>query len=265
MYGGNANFYNLGLLEYPLILEVLTDIAPDGRLDHPVDRRRFRQGARPGRDPESLRLPDRDGPADGERHQAGRHRHRPSPPRRRLPQAGHRLCPGRELSSRRRISPRSSPTAPSARVKYAVERKDPAEDRYLAAIVDAAGAERIVSGIGERPAIVHLTRSGSPASPPARSRIAPHLSTAILAALKAGDVAAAEALRAKFLAFEDQRDANSPIVVLHDGVRLAGIADTGPLQPFLANLDEDGSRAVGAAAQGASATRMRASRGRPAA
>ena len=28
LYGGNANFYNLGLLEYPLTLEVLSGIAP---------------------------------------------------------------------------------------------------------------------------------------------------------------------------------------------------------------------------------------------
>ena len=30
LYGGNANFYNLGLLEYPLTLEVLSGIAPKG-------------------------------------------------------------------------------------------------------------------------------------------------------------------------------------------------------------------------------------------
>ena len=28
MYGGNANFYNVGLIEYPLLLELLNDIAP---------------------------------------------------------------------------------------------------------------------------------------------------------------------------------------------------------------------------------------------
>ena len=33
LYGGNANFYNLGLLEYPLTLEVLAGIAPGRRLD----------------------------------------------------------------------------------------------------------------------------------------------------------------------------------------------------------------------------------------
>ena len=74
-------------------------------------------------------------------------------------------------------------------VKYAVERKDPADDKYLAAIVEAAGAERIVSGIGERPAIVHLTRFGLGAFTSGSVCIAPHMSMAVLRALKAGDVA----------------------------------------------------------------------------
>ena len=47
-----------------------------------------------------------------------------------------------------------------------------------------------------------------------------------------------------FLTFEDERDRISPMVVLHDGVRVAGIADTGPLQPFLANLDAAGAAAI---------------------
>src|SRR5207244_13073621 len=91
---------------------------------------------------------------------------------------------------------------------------------------------------------VHLTKFCLQGFTSGSVCIAPHLSSAVLAALKAGDIAAAESLRAKFLAFEDQRDARSPIVVLHDGVRLAGITDTGPLQPFLANLDAESLAAV---------------------
>ncbi len=155
---------------------------------------------------------------------------------------------GRRNISRRATSPALLADGAVCSVKYAVERKDPAEDRYLAAIVEAVGTERIVSGIGERPAIVHLTRFGLAGFTSGSVAIAPHLSMAILKALKAGDIAAAEALRAKFLPFEDQRDAHSPIVVLHDGVRLAGIAETGPLQPYLANLDAAQSGAAAAAA-----------------
>jgi len=62
-------------------------------------------------------------------------------------------------------------------------------------------------------------------------------------------VPTAERLRATFLPFEDQRDAHSPIVVLHEGVREAGIAATGPIQPYLANLDEVTLRPVGEAAR----------------
>jgi dihydrodipicolinate synthase/N-acetylneuraminate lyase len=134
-------------------------------------------------------------------------------------------------------------------LKYAVERRQPSQDPYLAAIVEAVGTERLVSGIGERPAIVHWTEFGLRAFTSGSVSIAPHLSTAILEALKAGDTAAANALRQRFLPFEDQRDAHSPIVVLHDGVAAAGIARTGPLQPYLANLEEPALGAVGEAAR----------------
>ena len=146
-------------------------------------------------------------------------------------------------------------------MKYAVERKDPAEDAYLAAIIEAAGTERIVSGMGERPAVVHLTKFGLAGFTSGSVTIAPHLSMAMLGALKAGDVAAAEAIRGKFLAFEDLRDRHGQIVVLHDGVRLAGIADTGPLQPFLANLEEAAARRGRRRRRRRSARRTRASRG----
>jgi dihydrodipicolinate synthase/N-acetylneuraminate lyase len=134
-------------------------------------------------------------------------------------------------------------------LKYAVERKDPAEDRYLASIIEAAGTERLVSGMGERPAIVHWTTFGIHAFTSGSVAIAPHLSMGIHAALKRGDVATAEQLRTVFLPFEDQRDTHSQIVVLHDAMRFAGIADAGPIQPLLANLDGAVQAPVSAAAQ----------------
>jgi dihydrodipicolinate synthase/N-acetylneuraminate lyase len=48
-------------------------------------------------------------------------------------------------------------------IKYAVVRQDPADDDALRALVDAIGPERVVSGIGERPAVVHLRDFGLPA------------------------------------------------------------------------------------------------------
>jgi dihydrodipicolinate synthase/N-acetylneuraminate lyase len=61
---------------------------------------------------------------------------------------------------------------------------------------------------------------------------------ALLRAIKRGEFAEAERLRALFIPLEDLRDAHSPLRVLHEAVRLAGIAETGPMQPFLSNIDD---------------------------
>ena len=248
MYGGNANFYNLGLLEFPLVLELLSDIAPAKSWVIPSIGADFGKALdqvailRTFDFPTAMALPMASatrpaGIATGLRRLADAYR---------KPLIAYvraeNYIPPRDLAQ-------LIADGAVCALKYAVERHDPKEDRYLSAIVEAAGPELIVSGIGERPAIVHLTRFGLAAFTSGSVSIAPHLSAAILAALKRRDVAVAEALRAKFLPFEDQRDANSPIVVLHDGVRFAGIADTGPLQPFLANLGADVAPAVQAAAR----------------
>ena len=60
----------------------------------------------------------------------------------------------------------------------------------------------------------------------------------MLTALKAGDVARATALREKFLPLEDLRDGSSPLRVLHAAVAAAGIAETGPLLPFLSDISD---------------------------
>jgi dihydrodipicolinate synthase/N-acetylneuraminate lyase len=67
--------------------------------------------------------------------------------------------------------------------------------------------------------------------------VAPRLSTVLLRALLRGDDREAERLRALFLPLEDLRDQHSPLRVLHAAVAAAGIADTGPLLPFLANIE----------------------------
>src|SRR6266849_382586 len=41
-------------------------------------------------------------------------------------------------------------------IKYAVVRKDPKDDAYLAGLLRRVPPDRVISGIGERPAIVHL-------------------------------------------------------------------------------------------------------------
>jgi 4-hydroxy-tetrahydrodipicolinate synthase len=123
-------------------------------------------------------------------------------------------------------------------VKYGVVRDHPAADRYLADILAHVDRGMVISGIGERPAIDHLTTFGLIGFTSGSVCVAPGLSTALLNAVKRGDLAEAQRLRALFMPLEDLRDAHSPLRALHEAVRLAGIADTGPMLPFLSNIDD---------------------------
>src|SRR5205085_12321074 len=67
--------------------------------------------------------------------------------------------------------------------------------------------------------------------------VAPKLSLAMLKAIHVGDWARAEEIRALCKPLEDHRNAINPVRVLHEAVRLAGIANTGPLLPLMSNLD----------------------------
>ena len=248
LYGGNANFYHLGLAEYAEVLDTMIEIAPENGW------------MIPSVGPDFGKAVDQIAVLKGY----------PFPTAMALPMAGPTKPAGVATGLRRLADAFGRPVVAYVRaegyiaprdiaalladgavcsLKYAVERKEPHDDGYLRAIVEAAGTDRLVSGIGERPAIVHWTAFGIEAFTSGSVSIAPHLSSAIHAALRAGDIRTAERLREFFLRFEDQRDAHSPIVVLHEGVREAGIAATGPLQPYLANLDAALVRPVGAAAR----------------
>ena len=248
LYGGNANFYHLAMAEYAEVLDLIAEIAPeDGWMIPSV------------------------GPDFGKAlDQVAVLKSYPFPTAMALPMASPTKPAGVATGFRRLADAFGRPIVAYVRaegyftprdisaliadgavcsVKYAVERKDPLEDRYLAALIDAAGTDRLVSGIGERPAIAHWTKFGIRAFTSGSVSIAPHLSTAVHAALGAGDTQTAERLRETFLPFEDQRDNHSPIIVLHEGVREAGIAATGPMQPYLADLDDVSRRPVGEAAR----------------
>lgn len=129
-------------------------------------------------------------------------------------------------------------------IKYAIVRDDPRQDAYLAELVTRIDRQRIISGIGERPAVQHWRHFGLRAFTSGSVALAPRLSSALLAALKAGNFDEAERLRQLFLPFETARDEINPTRVLHDGVTLAGIADMGPILPMLSNLDEAERRRV---------------------
>jgi dihydrodipicolinate synthase/N-acetylneuraminate lyase len=126
-----------------------------------------------------------------------------------------------------------------AAIKYAIVRSDPRKDAFLAKLVELVDRRYIVSGIGERPAVVHARDFGLTRFTSGSCSIAPKGATLILNALKAKDYGRAETLRAAYIPLEDLRDAHSPIRVLHEAVRLAGIADTGPILPLLSNLEPE--------------------------
>ncbi|MEQ9490499.1 MAG: dihydrodipicolinate synthase family protein [Alphaproteobacteria bacterium] len=122
-------------------------------------------------------------------------------------------------------------------VKYAVARKNPQEDEFLGRMTDAIG-EYLCSGIGERPVVQHAKRFGIKNFTTGSGAIAPALSQELLQLVRKGDLVAAEKIRKLFLPLEDCRDKYGPARVLHDAVTLSGIADCGPVQPLLSNLNE---------------------------
>ena len=238
MYGGNANFYNIGMYEYAGLLDFLAEAA--GADTWVI----------PSAGPDFGKLID----------QASVLRARAFPTAMVLPQAFPATSDGAENGIRRfadafgrkvivyvKAENFLTPEAVGrlvdsgivAAIEYAIVRADPNVDAFLAKLVGLVDRKLIVSGIGERPAIVHLRDWGLTGFTSGSVCVAPRGSMALLAALKAKDYAAAEAIRAAYLPLEDQRDSLSPIRVLHEAVSLAGIAPMGPILPQLSNLDRE--------------------------
>lgn len=138
-------------------------------------------------------------------------------------------------------------------IKYAVVRADPAEDDLLAGLVQTVDPKLIVSGIGEQPAIIHWQKFGVHAFTSGCVCVAPRRSQEMLQALRAGDIATAEAIRERFNSLETLRNAYGPIPVLHHAVALAGIAETGPALPLIADLNDQILDEILPAAQGLTA------------
>ena len=122
-------------------------------------------------------------------------------------------------------------------IKYAVVRDDPAHDAYLDGLLRRVDRARVISGIGERPAVVHMRDFDLPGFTTGSGCIAPEPCAALFAAGQAKNWSEAEAIRSRFLPFEDLRDSWGPARVLHHGTELAGIAPTGPIPPFVSPLD----------------------------
>ena len=237
MYGGNANFYHVGSYELAGILDFLAEaageqtwmipsIGPDyGKMIDQVDIMRSRAF------PTAMVLPQSppisiDGIAAGLRRVADRF--------------------GRPLilyiKDEGRVTPdgvaRLFEDGVLCGVKYAINRANPSEDTFLKDLVARIGTDRIVSGMGERPAIAHLKDFRLAAFTSGLVCIAPRTSNAMLAAIRRSDWAEAERIRQIFVAAEDLREKHGFIPVLHDAVTFSGIADMGRLLPLLSNLPE---------------------------
>jgi len=236
LYGGNANFYHVPLSEYGSLLQVLAELAGDDTCVIPAV-----------------------GPAYGTMmDQARVLREFDFPTVMVLPQQGVATIAGVESGVRRFVEALGKPVVlylkfdgyldvPSVKrlfdqglvsvIKYAVVRDEPAEDPYLRSLADAVDPSRIMSGIGEQPAIVHLRQFGLGGFTSGCVCVAPKLSMQMLRAIQSGDFDRAEQIRNAFRPLEDHRNEINPIRVLHEATRLCGIAETGPILPLLDNLE----------------------------
>lgn len=249
LYGGNANLYNIGVTEFGRLLDMLERLAaPDdwmipsigadyGKACDQVDLLKGRAF------PTAMILPLRfpatpQGAARGIGLLAERY--------------------GRPLIAYVKDEGHIQPEDLAALVKegsvcaikYAIVRSDPAQDAVLSAILKSVDPAIVVSGIGERPVPAHSSVFGLKAFTSGSVCVAPRLSTAILKAVARDDQPTIAALRENFIPLEDLRDRHSPLRVLHEAVRLAGIAETGPILPFLSNIDAPETlKAIAAAAR----------------
>ncbi|WP_109480568.1 dihydrodipicolinate synthase family protein [Paraburkholderia sp. C35] len=118
-------------------------------------------------------------------------------------------------------------------VKYAIVRENPANDPYLRRLLESVSASRVISGMGERPALTHVRDFGLAAWTTGSGCIASHAVMGLLAAAKEGRAAEAQRIHDAFMPLETLRDNISLIRVLHDAVTFSGIADMGPILPLL--------------------------------
>ena len=248
MYGGNANFYNIGVRDYHKVLEMLEKLAgedswvipsigPDfGKAIDQIDLLRSR--AFPTAMVLPLQFPSTD---DG------------------LATGIARLSQFYKkplivyIKSDGYLEPKTVgklvADGVACAVKYGTIRADPSNDDYLKELTQHVDPKLILSGIGETPAIIHLRDFGLQGFTSGSVCIAPRSSMKLLQLIKAGQYAAAATIREAFRNMEACRDSLSPIRTLHEAVTLAGIADMGPMLPMLSNIGSEHFDRVAAAAK----------------
>ena len=242
MYGGNAFLYHITLAEYAQMLEWLTGLDDSlwcipaagpsfGRLmDQAPLLKKFRF-------PTVMALPCAD-PRDAKGIEAGLRRFADAAETPLICYLKDEPNFGTDLMAGLDAVARLVSDGVCVGIKYAVVRKDPSVDAYLTALLERVDKQFVISGIGERPAIVHWRQFGLAGFTSGSVCVAPGKTQALFDALEAGDVAKAEAVRAEFIPHEDFRDAWGPARVLHASMSLAGIAEGGPIPPFVSEISE---------------------------
>jgi len=243
LYGGNAFLYHLTLAEYEQLLDWLTDLADDvlaipsvgpsyGRaMDQAALLSRYEfpcvmvLPCGDPRDAEGLERGYREIAAAANKHlivylkeenNLGGHREAGLDAVARLVDDG--ICIG---------------------IKYAVVRAQPQQDAYLEALLKRVDRKLVISGIGERPAVVHMRDWKLQGFTTGSGCIAPRLTQMIFEACRAGEFEQGEELRAAFIPLEDLRDLWGPAKVLHSATQLADIARMGDIPPYVSALTSE--------------------------
>ncbi|MEX3932206.1 dihydrodipicolinate synthase family protein [Paraburkholderia phymatum] len=140
-------------------------------------------------------------------------------------------------------------------VKYAIVRDDPSRDDYLRRLLQNVSSAKVISGMGERPALAHVRQFGLAAWTTGSGCIAPRAVMALLRASKAKNAYAAtgddkaQRLYDAFMPLETLRDEISLIRALHDAVTLSKLADMGPILPLLSSTPPEHHAKIEAATQ----------------
>ena len=123
-------------------------------------------------------------------------------------------------------------------IKYAVVRPDPNDDPYLEGLLQRVDRRRVISGMGERPAVEHLRDYKLGGLTTGSGCIAPRACQTLFEAAAGGDWTKAIEYRSAFMPLEDLRDLWGPARVLHHATELAGVAPTGPIPPYVSGLSD---------------------------